>query len=150
TSPIGSQSRGNLRPKKPLPEIAVAHGVAYVAVTSAGFPQDLQRKVKKAISIRGPKYIQVHSPCPLGWRHESGASITVARAAVETGLYPLLEFESGTITTRRQIIPKPVEEYLKLQGRFKHLLKDPDAIKEIQDIANINIEKYNLKATSEG
>jgi len=146
TSPSGKQSTGNLRPKKPMPEIAVAHGIPYVATASAGFVQDLQRKVKKAISIKGPKYIQVHVPCPLGWRHETNQTTPVAKLAVETGLYPLIEYESGVLTNRRQITPKPVEEYLKTQGRFKHLLNNPEEIKKIQEVADNNIRKYNLKA----
>jgi len=145
TSPAGALSSGNLRPKKPVPEICAAHGIPYVATASAGFPQDLTRKVKKAISIKGPKYIQIHVPCPLGWRHESNQMLPVAKLAVETGLYPLFEYEFGVITARRQISPKPVEEYLKTQGRFKHLLNNPEEIKKIQDIADNNIKKYNLK-----
>lgn len=145
TSPSGARSSGNIRPKKPVPEICLAHGIAYVATASAGFPQDLTRKVKKAISIKGPKYIQVHVPCPLGWRHETNQMLTVAKLAVETGLYPLFEYENGVLTNRRQFSPKPVEEYLKTQGRFKHLLNNPEEIKKIQEIADNNIKKYNLK-----
>ena len=149
TSPIGKASIGNLRPKKPIPEIANAHGIPYVAIASAGFPQDLQRKVKKALLIKGPKYIQVHVPCPLGWRHETNLTMQVAKLAVETGLYPLVEYENGIISARRQITPKPVEEYLKTQGRFKHLLKNPDEIRKIQEIADNNIKKYGLKAEAQ-
>jgi len=145
TSPSGARSSGNIRPKKPVPEICVAHGIPYVATASAGFPQDLTRKVKKAISIKGPKYIQVHVPCPLGWRHETNQMLSVAKLAVETGLYPLFEYENGVLTNRRQFVPKPVQEYLKSQGRFKHLLNNPEEIKKIQEIADNNIKKYNLK-----
>jgi len=145
TSPAGALSSGNLRPKKPVPEICAAHGIPYVATASAGFPQDLIRKVKKAISIKGPKYIQIHVPCPLGWRHESNQMLPVAKAAVETGLYPLFEYEFGVLSARKQITPKPVEEYLKMQGRFKHLLNNPVEIKKVQDIADSNVRKYNLK-----
>ncbi|MFA5116876.1 MAG: thiamine pyrophosphate-dependent enzyme [Candidatus Omnitrophota bacterium] len=145
TSPIGKASLGNVRPKKPLPEIVNAHGIPYVATASIAFIQDLQRKVKKAISIKGPKYIQVHVPCPLGWRHESNQSVAVGKLAIETGLYPLIEYENGVLTARK-IQPKPVEEYLKVQGRFKHLLNNPEEIKKIQEIADNNIRKYNLKA----
>lgn len=150
TSPASAHSSGNLRPKKPMPEIANAHGIAYVAVASAGFGQDLQRKVKKAFSLKGAKYIQVHVPCPLGWRHPSGQTVQVAKLAVETGLYPLIEYEYGKLTGCRQIQPKPVEEYLKVQGRFKHLLNNPEEIKKIQDIADHNIDKYNLRVKPEG
>ena len=145
TSPAGRQSSGNIRPKKPIPEICLAHGIPYVATASAGFPQDLSRKVKKAISIKGPKYIQIHSSCPLGWRHESNQMLSVSKLAVETGLYPLFEYENGVLIGRKQITPLPVEEYLKTQGRFKHLLNNPEEIKKIQEIADNNIKKYNLK-----
>lgn len=148
TSPAGAQSFGNPRPKKPLPEIANAHGVPYVATASVGFPQDLQRKVKKALSIKGPKYIQIHVPCPLGWRHETSLTYEIARRAVETGLYPLVEYESGKIAAVRQIQPKPVEEYLKAQARFKHLLNNPAVLAQIQAIADANIARYNLKTAS--
>jgi len=145
TSPTGIQSCGNPRPKKPLPEIANAHGIPYVATASVGFPQDVVRKVKKAFGFNGPKYIQLHVPCPLGWRHDPGLTIQIGKLAVETGLYPLFEYENGKLTGAKQIQPKPVEEYLKVQGRFKHLLNNPEEIKKIQAVADHNIEKYNLK-----
>jgi len=145
TSPSGSQSQGNIRPKKPMPEIANAHGIPYVATASVGFPQDLQRKVKKAFSIKGPKYIQIHVPCPLGWRHEPILTFQIAKLVVETGLFPLIEYDNGQLTGRKQITPKPVEEYLKVQARFKHLLNNPGELQLIQDIADNNIRKYGLK-----
>jgi pyruvate ferredoxin oxidoreductase beta subunit len=128
-----------------MPEIANAHGIAYVATASVGFPQDLQRKVKKAFSVKGAKYIQAHVPCPLGWRYEPAKTFEIGKLAVETGLYPLIEYENGILTGRRQITPKSVEEYLKAQGRFKHLLGNPEEIKKIQAIADNNISKYGLK-----
>jgi pyruvate ferredoxin oxidoreductase beta subunit len=145
TSPIGSNSFGNLRPKKPMPEITLAHGIPYVATATVGYPQDIQRKVKKALSIKGPKYIQIHVPCPLGWRHESKGTFDIAKLAVETGLYPIFEYENGALISKRQIKCLPVEEYLKTQGRFKHLLNNVDLIKKIQEVADNNIKKYNLK-----
>jgi pyruvate ferredoxin oxidoreductase beta subunit len=146
TSPKGEQSSGNVRYKKPMPAIAVAHGIPYVATASIGFTQDLQRKVKKALSIKGPKYLQIHVPCPLGWQFAPQASVDVGKLAVETGLYPLFEYENGQLTGVRKITPKPVDAYLKAQGRFKHLLNDPDGIAQIQAVADKNIEKYGLKA----
>jgi len=145
TTPPGTKSIGNPRPKKPMPEIALAHGIPYVATCSVGFIQDLQRKVKKAHSIKGPKYIQIHVPCPLGWRHEAILTIQVGKLAVETGLYPLIEYENGVLVSQRKITPRPVREYLKVQGRFKHLLDNPEQLKMIQEIADNNIKKYGLK-----
>ena len=146
TTPIGKLSLGNPRPKKPMPEIAVAHGLVYVATASAGYPQDIQKKIKKAISLKGPKYIQIHVPCPLGWRHDSQLTYDIGKLAVETGLYPLVEYENGKLTSVRKLTKiKPVEEYLKFQGRFKHIMSSPELIKQIQAIADNNIERYGLK-----
>ncbi|MFA5362434.1 MAG: thiamine pyrophosphate-dependent enzyme [Candidatus Omnitrophota bacterium] len=145
TTPLGAKSTGNPRPKKPLPEIMLAHGIPYMATSSVGFPQDLQRKVKKAFSIKGPKFIQVHVPCPLGWRYEPQDTLKVAKIAVDTGLFPLLEYENGKLIGVRKIKPLPVEEYLKTQARFRHLLNNPGEIANIQSLANANIEKYNLR-----
>jgi len=149
TSPPGAQSTGNIRQKKPMPEIALAHGIPYVATASVAFVKDLQRKVKKALSIKGPKYMQIHVPCPLGWRHQSNLTVPVSRAAIECGLYPIVEYENGKLAAVQQIKPKPVDEYLKMQGRFKHLINNPDEIKKIQGIADNNIEKFGLRLKSQ-
>jgi len=147
TSPPGATSFGNFHFKKPMPEIARAHGIPYVATASVANPLDIQKKVKKALSIKGPKYLQIHVPCPLGWRHEPQETVPVSKLAIDTGLYPIFEYENGVLTSVRKIAKfVPVEEYLKAQGRFKHLLKSPEQIKLVQEIANRNIEKYGLKA----
>ncbi|MGB3128304.1 MAG: thiamine pyrophosphate-dependent enzyme [Dehalococcoidia bacterium] len=147
TSPPGKVSLGNWRPKKDVPQIALAHGIPYVAVASVGYPMDLDRKVRKALSIRGPKYVQIHVPCPLGWGTAPERTIDFARLAVLTGLYPLYEVENGELRALK--IPKkvPVEEYLKEQVRFRHLFGKEDRkkeIAEIQGIADKNIEKFGL------
>ncbi|MCM8783930.1 MAG: thiamine pyrophosphate-dependent enzyme [Candidatus Omnitrophica bacterium] len=147
TSPVGKFSSGNIRPKKNMIEIASAHGISYVASATVGFPRDLQRKIKKALSLKGPKFLHIHCPCPLGWRHEPNLTLEVAKLAVETGLFPLVEFEFGKLINVYKLKEhKPVEEYLKLQGRFKHLLS-PEAKAElarVQEIADGNIERYGL------
>jgi pyruvate ferredoxin oxidoreductase beta subunit len=147
TSPPGKVSLGNWRPKKDVPQIALAHGIPYVAIASVGYPMDLDRKVRKALSIRGPKYVQIHVPCPLGWGTAPERTIDFARLAVLTGLYPLYEVENGELRALK--IPKkvPVEEYLKEQVRFRHLFGKEDRkkeIAEIQGIADKNIEKFGL------
>jgi pyruvate ferredoxin oxidoreductase beta subunit len=147
TSPPGKVSLGNWRPKKDVPQIALAHGIPYLAIASVGYPMDLDRKVRKALSIRGPKYVQIHVPCPLGWGTAPERTIDFARLAVLTGLYPLYEVENGELRALK--IPKkmPVEEYLKEQVRFRHLFGKEDRkkeIAEIQGIADQNIEKFGL------
>ncbi|OGC85575.1 MAG: pyruvate ferredoxin oxidoreductase [candidate division Zixibacteria bacterium RBG_16_43_9] len=148
TSPSGKVSWGNPTEKKNMPAIAAAHGIPYVATASVAYLKDLEKKVKKALDIVGPKYLQIHAPCPLGWAHEPYDTIKVAKLAVQTGLIPLYEMENGVITSVRKIAKKaPVEEYLKLQGRFRHLFKKPGFEKElerIQAMADATIKKFNL------
>lgn len=146
TSPAGIYSIGNPINKKPMPDVALSHGCLYVATATVGFPQDLIRKIKKAFTIRGPKYLQIHSPCPLGWGYEPNLTYKISKLAVETGLIPIVEYEYGKLISKRQIKPVNVEEYLKLQRRFRHILDKPEQIKIIQEIANTNIERYGLGA----
>ncbi len=149
TSPPGAFSWGNLTHKKNMPMIAVAHGVPYVATASVSEPRDLMRKVKKAMEVCGPSYIQILVPCVPGWGIESKLSIHMARLAVETCLFPILEIENGKITRVKRIKPdelKPVTEYLKPQKRFAHLFREggEEEIKRIQDIADRNLREFNL------
>ncbi|MCF7879063.1 MAG: pyruvate ferredoxin oxidoreductase [Candidatus Omnitrophica bacterium] len=146
TSPSGKISAGNPRPKKPMVEICAAHHIPYSATSSVANPKDIEIKVKKALKIKGPKYLQIHVPCPLGWRIDSSKTIEVAKLAVSTGLYPLVEYEYGKLAKSRKISsPKPVSEYLKAQGRFRHLLKNEEALAGVQKVADKNIEYYGLK-----
>ena len=150
TSPTGKLSWGNLTRKKDLPAIVAAHGAPYVATTSAGYPLDIDRKIKKALTFTGPSYVQIHCPCVPGWGVESNMGVKVARLAINCGLYPIFEMEDGRVVRVRKIKDDdrvPVDEYLKQQKRFAHLFKYPggeEHIKEIQAIADANIEKYGL------
>jgi len=148
TTPTGLESLGNPRPKKDMPAIALAHGVPYVATASVAYPVDLRRKVKEALKANGPSYIQVNAPCITGWTFDAGTMIELARLAVETGLWPLREYVDGNLVSVKKIRrPKPVEEYLKLQGRYKHLFKKADGadvLKHIKAMADGNIARFNL------
>ena len=133
---------------KNLPLIAMAHGIPYVATASVANLHDLERKVERAMEIRGARYIHVHVPCPLGWGSDAADTIKVARMAVESGLYPLYEAEYGEVTSRvkiRRLVP--VAEYLKLQRRFAHLFRpneDQARLAAIQEIADRNINRFGL------
>ena len=151
TSPTGRLSWGNSTRKKDLPAIVAAHGAVYVATSSAGYPQDVQRKIRKALGFTGPKYVQIHCPCVSGWGVESHMTVRLARAPVNSGLYPLFEMEGGVLTGARKIKDGdllPVEEYLEPQKRFAHLFKYPGGeqrLREIQSLADANIERYGLR-----
>ncbi len=116
TTPLGKES-----PKKNLPFIIAQHGVPYVATVSISHPTDLKRKLRRAKEIKGFKYIHVLSPCPTGWRFHPSKTVEVARLSVETWIWPLYEIVDGTLRLTAKPKPKPVEEYLKLQGRFRTL-----------------------------
>ena len=143
TTPMGNKTR-----KKNMPLLAADHGIPYVATATVDDFRDLQRKVKTALSIEGPKYIHILAPCPLGWGHHGELSVQICRLAKDTGIFPIYEIIHGKVTNARKIPVKvPVEEYLKLQGRFKHLFKKGEPtpeVAEIQEIANQNIERFNL------
>ncbi|KXA95104.1 pyruvate ferredoxin oxidoreductase [candidate division MSBL1 archaeon SCGC-AAA259E19] len=149
TSPAGKESFGEDIHKKDMPAIAVAHGCKYVATANVAYPEDFKNKIKKALEVDGPKYLQVYAPCPRGWRSEAESSIEIARLAVQTALHPLFEMEDGEVTNVMKIRDrKPVEEFLKPQGRFKHLFKKEGGekiIQEIQKIADKNAEKLDLE-----
>lgn len=148
TTPVGELQPGKLQRKKSMPEIAVAHGAVYVATATVGYVPDLARKVKRAVEFEGPKYIQVHCPCTPGWGISGKDVIPVARLAVETGLYPLAEWENGVLVRVRRLKElKPVEEYLKPQGRFRHLFTHPrgkEVIEALRKIADENVKRYGL------
>jgi pyruvate ferredoxin oxidoreductase beta subunit len=131
TSPAGKKIHGKMEWKKPMPFIVAAHKPAYVATASIANLADLFNKVKKGLEIKGPAYIQVYTPCPVGWKFDSSDTIRVAKMAMETRITPVFEILNGQLKINFDIKkPKPVEEYLKMEGRFKHLT--PEQIKIIQ------------------
>jgi pyruvate ferredoxin oxidoreductase beta subunit len=144
TNPLGSSFR-----KKDMIAIALAHGVKYAAQTTAGFLNDITIKVKKAMEIRGPKYIQILVPCIPGWGIDPGSTMKLGKLAAQTGLYPSFEYIDGQLTNAMKLpTPAPtIEDYLKAQNRFSHLAKTPEGKKQIEDMKLIvqeNIRKYNI------
>jgi pyruvate ferredoxin oxidoreductase beta subunit len=126
TSPDGIKSTGKQQWKKDLVHILAAHNSPYVAQASIGYIPDAFQKLKKAMSTIGPTFVNLVCTCVPGWRVDSAQSIAVARLAVDSGVTPVYEIINGRhkVTRPRDVDKlKPLEEYLKLQGRFKHLLK---------------------------
>lgn len=145
TSPSGLAAIGSTQTKKDILAIALAHGLKYIAQATAGFPDDITAKVKKALAISGPSYIQILSPCIPGWKINNDETVLMGKLAVTTGLYPLLEYTNGQLTASsisNNFVAKPVEEYLKKQGRFKHLAAAE--INSIQKLAENNSKKYKI------
>ncbi len=112
--------------KKDILAIMAAHAIPYAASASIAFPEDLKTKVRRAMSIRGTKFIHVLSPCPTGWRMTQDMTITAARLAVTSRAFPLMEIEDGVrvvvaLPSARKI---PIGQYIKMQGRFGHMTEE--------------------------
>jgi pyruvate ferredoxin oxidoreductase beta subunit len=131
---------------KSVPLIAMAHGIPYVATATIADLHDLEDKIRRAMSMRGARYVHLLVPCPLGWGTASDETIRMARLAIETGLFPVFEAERGVMTASRRIRRKvPVTEYLRPQRRFAHLFHGDDAaIARLQALADENIARFRL------
>ncbi len=149
TSPAGSERMGKRHLKKDILGIIAAHNMPYAATASVAYPSDLRTKVRRAMAVKGPTFLQIYAPCPLGWAHGGELSIEVARLAVQTGIFPLIEMERGRVIgvmpVREQ---RPVTDFLRPQGRFAHLFEDHARAREelahLQALADHNIERYGL------
>ena len=143
TSPAGRVIPGKQERKKDLIDIAMAHSIPYAATASISHPLDYINKVRKALEKRGPTLIHVFSPCTLGWRYPPSKTIQLARLAVETRYFPVYEVEDGRLRINIKVSkPKPLEEFLKLQRRFRHLLK-PENKHILEALKNQVEENWN-------
>ncbi len=116
---------GKKETKKNIVEMLMAQGIPYIATASVGYIDDFKKKIEKAKDVDGPSYIHALSPCPAGWRFTSSQTIKVAQLAVETNLFPLFEAVDGEIKVTKRISKvKSVEEYLKMQGRFRNITEE--------------------------
>ncbi|NHJ83962.1 MAG: pyruvate ferredoxin oxidoreductase [Asgard group archaeon] len=132
TSPAGSVIPGKVEWRKDLVAIAAAHKIPYVATASPADHRDLMTKVRRALDVDGPAFLLVDMPCPRGWRFPEGKSIQVARQGIDSCYFPLYEIYDGReyeLSRLSKIIANkpekkiPVEDYLKDQGRFRHLFR---------------------------
>ena len=127
TTPIGVTSSGKIGPKKDLVAFALAHRVDYVATACTSYWSDFITKVRKAAEIDGPALIHAIAPCPLGWRFETDQTIQMGRLAVQSRYFPLYEVERGKYKMSINPHQVPLEDFLRLQGRFSHLFKPQGA-----------------------
>lgn len=148
TAALGPEPGNGFGQGKFVPAIALAHEIPYVATATVADLHDLERKVERAMGIRGARYLHVLVPCPLGWAAAPSDTIALARLATRSGLFPVFEGAYGEVTSVTPIRqPVPVDEYLARQGRFAHLLGDPgrpDLVARIQAGADRTIARYGL------
>lgn len=155
TSPAGKVLPGKLRYKKPIGDIMVSHDMPYVATASPYYWRDLITKARKGMEVEGPAFLHVFAPCPRGWRYDTSKSIELSRWAVETCVFPLWETVNGDyqLSAPSKVIAlkperkKPVREYLKMQGRFRHLFTSrfEKIVDEIQRITDKRWERLLKK-----
>ncbi len=131
--------------KKNLLEAMAAHRLPYAATASIGYPEDMIRKFEKAKTVKGgSRFLHVLAPCPTGWRIGSELTVKIARLAVQTNVFPLYEVNDGVEYTLSFKGNRRVEDYLTIQGRFKHLTA-PD-YERIQQMVNSEWELLLKKA----
>ncbi len=143
TSPPGKKSIGQSTWKKNMPKIAAAHNIPYVATACPSYPFDLFAKIKKARTVNGPSYIHMLSVCPTGWRIPPDLAIEYGKLAVRTGVFPLYEVEDGRYRITYSPEPlRPVADYIKGQGRFRHLKEEDIALIQNRTTAEWEELKY--------
>jgi pyruvate ferredoxin oxidoreductase beta subunit len=148
-TPLGARTTttpgGKTDAKKDIDAIVAAHEPPYQATACAAYPQDIFKKVQKALTFRGPSFIHVLAPCPPGWRYSTEKSVEMGRLAVKTGMWILYEREYGklTITAPTKAAmrkPAPLEEYLAAQGRFKGI--DPKIVEQLRQRIGKNFKRF--------
>lgn len=141
-TPLGASTTttpsGKKHNKKDLPLIMISHHVPYVATASIGYPHDLMEKVRKAKEVSGFAYVHVLCPDPYGWLFDPSKTVEVAKLAVQTCYWPLIEYENGKLEISDECLHcldkrtrKPLIEFLKVQGRYRHL--EEEKIKQLEN-----------------
>jgi len=150
TSPAGTQSPGKLQWRKDLTKILTAHNIPYVAQASPSRWQDLYNKAKKAFEVEGPAFLNILCLCPTEWKYEESKGIELAKIAVDTCVWPLYEVENGKYKLNyKPKEKKPILEWIKPQGRFRHLFKEENAwvLEEFQKKVDEEWEDLNRLAS---
>jgi pyruvate ferredoxin oxidoreductase beta subunit len=148
TVPVAGMPGNPFGVGKDLPAIAMAHEIPYVGTATVADLHDLEAKVRRAMAMRGARYLHVLVPCPLGWGADPRDTVRVARLATQTGMFAVFEAEHGVVTASTPIRRRePVEAYLRLQTRFAHLFAGdgrPEVIAHLQARADRTIARYGL------
>ena len=151
-SSTSTSPSGKLNQRKPLTEIMAAHKIPFSAQTTAAHFADLKQKAKKAFSITGPCFLNILCSCPTNWKNNPQESLEILKKAVETNFWPLFEVENGKWKINQKPIKKlPIEEFLKKQKRFNHLLKPENKVllqklqQEVDQNFNDLLAMENLK-----
>ncbi len=141
TAPPGSKSYGKVQWRKDITMIMAAHNIEYAAQTSLAYWKDYTKKIEKAFAVKGPAFINVLSPCPRGWRSKDEDSISLTKEAVTSYYWPVYEIENGKVKVNiKPSKPTDVADWMKKQGRFKHLFKPEN--KKIIDLVRSKVKEH--------
>ncbi len=149
TTPLGRDRNFKKQPKKMVADLMLAQKVPYVATATVAYPEDMIRKLENAKKVKGPKFIQILSPCPTGWYYSPEKTVEVSRLAVQTHMFPLYEFVNGTLKLSKPPQPMEVKRYLQVQNRFSHLTDEE--IEEVQSAVDrrwtelLELEEHSRK-----
>lgn len=145
TTPVGSEKEWKKQPKKNLMEIMDGHDIPYATTVNIAYPELMIEKFKKAMEIRGPKFIHIYAPCPTGWGSDPSKTLEISRLAFKSKVFPLYEIEYGEYNIYKNPGDDeiPVRDYLKTQGRFKHLPEEE--VEKIQENVDRQWEKLLKK-----
>ncbi len=154
TTPASETDIGNEIPRKDLMGIVKGHHLEYLAQANVAYVEDLRRKAKRAFQAleNGPAFLLVLQPCTNVWKFPTSDYVKIGKLATETNFWPLYEIEKDNYKINLKIDnPKPIEEFLKTQRRFKHLLRpeNKEVIEFIQNNINRRWEKLLKKAECE-
>jgi len=151
TTPIGKEQKiGKTQLRKNLMEIVNAHNIAYLAQANVAFLDDLKMKARKALEVKGPAFLNVFSPCTNNWKFPLSQYVNVAVLATETNFWPLYEIEKGKYKINKVISNRrPIEEFLKTQGRFKHLFaaENKKTLEKMQEMVDEEWKKLSANAS---
>lgn len=146
TDPAGKVRPGKQEFNKNFTEIAVAHNIPYVAQATIGNWADMMKKAEKAFNVKGPAVLNILTPCILFWKIPTDSAVQISKLAYETNFWPLYEVENGKYTLNyNPPNRKPIEEWMKSQGRFKHLLGNAEIIEKMQKHYDDEFEKLKKK-----
>jgi len=151
TSPAGKVQQGKKEYKKDLTAIIEGHHINYVAQGSISNFADLTKKVKRALEVEGPSFINLISPCQRSWGYDPSLTVKIADLAVQTNFWPLYEVDHGKfILNYEPKEKKPIMEWLKSQKRFKHLLKPENEklVREIQEHVDKEFARIKNRVSS--
>lgn len=151
TTPVGSVSNGKLQSRKDLSAIIADHNVPYVAQTTFTRDfKDIHEKSEKAIYTEGAAFLNMLAPCPRGWRYDMADIMNICQLAIDTCYWPMFEVDHGV--WRLTYEPKkklPIEDFLRPQGRFKHLFKkgNEELIVQFQEEVDRRWEELQFKCS---